>query len=96
MSPITQVTNATFDEISKEGISESFENNSAIQTVVFLAVSIVLFFTLPLKMLAKQKKDIQRIFKEDTVISSVALREPVEQTLLASSDNARSIQTTLM
>ena len=96
MSPITQVKNATFDEITKEGISESFENNTAIQTVVFLAVSIVLFFTLPLKMLAKQNKDIQRNFKQDTVISSEAHREPAVQTLLTSSDNARSIQTTLM
>ena len=56
MSPIMEMTNVTFEEISKERISESFGNNDLIGTLVFLLVSIVLFFTMPYKMLSRQKK----------------------------------------
>ena len=95
MSPIMEMTNVTFEEISKERISESFGNNDLIGTLVFLVVSIVLFFTMPYKMLARQKKNLQHIFKkEEALISSVARRETGEQTLAASSNNARPVQTT--
>ena len=94
MSPITRVTNATFDEICNEGISDNFENNTAIQTVILLSVSIVLFFTLPKKMLAMQKRLIEGIFSRETSISSEArCEQDVEQTLVPTSDNAPSIQT---
>ena len=94
MSPITRVTNATFDKICNEGISDNFENNTVIQTVILLSVSIVLFFTLPKKMLAMQKRLIEGIFIRETSISSEARSEPdVEQTLVPTSDNAPSIQT---
>ena len=97
MSPIMEMTNVTYEEISKERISESFGNNDLIGTLVFLLVSIVLFFTMPYKMLSRQKKNLQHIFKrEESLISSVARRETGEQTLAASSssNNARPVQTT--
>ena len=83
MSPITRVTNATFDETFNEGISDNFENNTAIQTVILLFVSIVLFFTLPKKMLAVQKKIISTIYHQETSISSPACGDQhAEQTLV--------------
>ena len=93
MSPITRVTNATFDETFNERISDNFENNTAIQTVILLFVSIVLFFTLPKKMLAVQKRLIDAIFRQETSISSASRRDQdVEQTLVQTSDNAPSIR----
>ena len=95
MTSITRVTNATFDETFNEGISDNFENNTAIQTVILLFVSIVLVFTLPKKMLAMQKRLIEAIFSRETSISSEArCEQDVEQTLVPTSDNAPSIQTT--
>ena len=95
MSPITRVTNATFDETFNERITpDNFENSTAIQTIILLFISIVLFFTLPKKMLAMQKRLIEGIFRRETSISSEArCEQDVEQTLVPTSDNAPSIQT---
>ena len=91
MSPITRVTNATFDEICNVGISDHFENNTVIQTVILLSVSIVLFFTLPKKMLAVQKKIISSIFHRENTISSPARGDQLaEQTLVCPPENVLS------
>ena len=95
MSPITRVTNATFDEtFDKKFITPgNFENNTAIQTIILLFISIVLFFTLPKKMLAVQKKLIDTIFRRETSISSAARSDQhVKQTLVQAPDNAPSIR----
>ena len=85
MSPITRVTNATFDETFDEKFitPANFENNTAIQTIILLFISIVLFFTLPEKMLAVQKKIISTIYHQETSISSPACGDQhAEQTLV--------------
>ena len=56
-------------------------------------VSIVLFSTLPKKMLAVQKRLIDAIFRQETGISSAARSDQhVEQTLVQTPDNAPSIR----